>query len=329
VYRRRQLVTQAKQLVLMEGLDVARTDNDSWDLASSVGATATMVAAARAIATNVDDPLIDDPFAEPLVRAVGVDFFTRWASGELDLADVDDGEAGWGLQMMTDMMAARTRYFDEFFHDAARAGIRQGVILASGLDARGYRLHWADGTKVFEIDQPQVVEFKTATLAGLGALPTTDLRFVPIDLRKDWPTALRQAGFDTDQPTAWIAEGLLPFLPSAAQDLLFDELTELSAPGSRVATESLSSGADDDAAKAQVTMTAFAQQWREHGLDIDISELWYNDERNDVAKYLDARGWSSVGTRMRELLARNGLPPAPEQEDGFSVADNVYYTSMR
>ena len=308
---------------------MARTDNDSWDLASSVGATATMVAAARAIATNVDDPLIDDPFAEPLVRAVGVDFFTRWASGELDLAAVDDGEAGWGLNMMTDMMAARTRHFDEFFHDAARAGIRQGVILASGLDARGYRLHWADGSKVFEIDQPQVIEFKTATLAGLGALPTTDLRFVPIDLRRDWPTALRQAGFDPDQPTAWIAEGLLPFLPSAAQDLLFDELTELSAPGSRVATESLGSGPDGDAAKAEATMTAFTQQWREHGLDIDISELWYHDDRNDVAKYLDARGWSSVGTTMRELLARNGLPPAPEQEDGFSVADNVYYTSMR
>lgn len=308
---------------------MARTDNDSWDLASSVGATATMVAAARAIATNVDDPLIDDPFAEPLVRAVGVDFFTRWASGELDLAAVDDGEAGWGLNMMTDMMAARTRYFDEFFHDAARAGIRQGVILASGLDARGYRLHWADGSKVFEIDQPQVIEFKTATLAGLGALPTTDLRFVPIDLRRDWPTALRQAGFDPDQPTAWIAEGLLPFLPSAAQDLLFDELTELSAPGSRVATESLGSGPDGDAAKAEATMTAFTQQWREHGLDIDISELWYHDDRNDVAKYLDARGWSSVGTTMRELLARNGLPPAPEQEDGFSVADNVYYTSTR
>jgi methyltransferase (TIGR00027 family) len=313
----------------MEGLDVARTDNDSWDLASSVGATATMVAAARAIATNVDDPLIDDPFAEPLVRAVGVDFFTRWASGELDLAAVDDGEAGWGLNMMTDMMAARTRYFDEFFHDAARAGIRQGVILASGLDARGYRLHWAEGTKIFEIDQPLVIEFKTATLAGLGALPTTDLRFVPIDLRRDWPTALRQAGFDADQPTAWIAEGLLPFLPSTAQDLLFDELTELSAPGSRVATESLGSGPDGDAAKAEATMAAFTQQWREHGLDIDISELWYHDDRNDVAKYLDARGWSSVGTTMRELLARNGLPPAPQQEDGFSVADNVYYTSTR
>src|SRR5258705_11100263 len=130
---------------------MARTDDDTWDLATSVGATATMVAAARAIATKLDDPLIDDPFAEPLVRAVGVDFFTKLASGELDPANVDDDNASWGLQMMTDMMAARTRDFDDFFHDAARAGIRQGVIRASGLDARGVRLHWAAGWKGCEV----------------------------------------------------------------------------------------------------------------------------------------------------------------------------------
>ncbi|MDT5108019.1 MAG: hypothetical protein QOI25_5532 [Mycobacterium sp.] len=307
---------------------MARTDNDTWDLASSVGATATMVAAARAIATKVDDPLIDDPFAEPLVRAVGVDFFTKLASGELDPADVDDDNASWGLRMMTDMMAARTRYFDDFFHDAARVGIRQGVILASGLDARGYRLHWAAGMKVFEIDQPQVIEFKSATLAGLGALPTTDLRFVPIDLRRDWPAALRQAGFNAAQPTAWIAEGLLAFLPSNAQDRLFDEMTALSAPGSRVATETFGSTPDGDVAKAEETMRAFSQRWRDHGLDIDVSDLWYHDDRNDVATYLGARGWASLGTTMQQLLAVNGLPPAPVAEDGTSVAANVYYTSI-
>jgi O-methyltransferase involved in polyketide biosynthesis len=104
-------------------------------------------------------------------------------------------------------------------------------------------------------------------------------------------------------------------------------LTELSAPGSRVATESLGSPPDGDAEKAAATITAFTQQWRDHGLDIDISELWYYDERNDVATYLDARGWASTGTTMREMLANNGLPPAPAPEHGMSVADNVYYTS--
>ena len=139
---------------------MGRSENDSWDLATSVGATATMVAAGRARATR--DALIDDPFAEPLVRAVGLDFFTRWAAGELESADVDDPGAPWGMQRMTNLLAARTRYIDAFFAEAAAAGIRQVVILAAGLDARGYRLAWAPGTTVFEIDQPQVIEFKTA-----------------------------------------------------------------------------------------------------------------------------------------------------------------------
>ena len=143
-----------------------RTDNDTWDLATSVGATATLVAAARAIATSADDALINDPFAEPLVRAVNVDFFNRWIDGELAALDVDDHDSGWKLAHMPEAMAARTRFFDTFFREATQAGIRQAVILASGLDARAYRLNWPDGMTVFEIDQPSVIEFKTATLAG-------------------------------------------------------------------------------------------------------------------------------------------------------------------
>ena len=178
---------------------MARTDNDTWDLATSVGATATGVAVGRALANRSDNPLINDPFAEPLVRAVGVDFFTRLASGELDAGDVDDG-GEFGMQRMGDMMAVRTRFFDDFFVEATKAGIRQAVILASGLDARAYRLPWPDGTTVYEIDQPTVIEFKTKTLSDLGAKPTADLRAVAMDLRNDWPTALRGAGLDPPSP---------------------------------------------------------------------------------------------------------------------------------
>jgi methyltransferase (TIGR00027 family) len=210
---------------------MTRTNDDTWDLATSVGATATMVAAARAIANN--DESIDDPFAEPLVRAVGVDFLTRWATGDLTAADVDDEGTAWGLAQMPAAMAARTRYFDEFFADAAKDGIRQAVILASGLDARAYRLDWPAGMTVFEIDQPEVIEFKATTLAGLGAEPKANLRTVAIDLREDWPTALKAAGFDTTKPSAWIAEGLFGYLPPEAQDRLLDAVTELGAPGSR------------------------------------------------------------------------------------------------
>jgi methyltransferase (TIGR00027 family) len=301
---------------------MARTDNDSWDLATSVGATATMVAAGRARATRADNPMIEDRFAEPLVRAVGIDFFTRWASGELDPVDVDIPGAPWGMQRMTDMLAARTRYIDAFFSRAADAGIRQVVILASGLDARAYRLPWAGGTTVYEIDQPQVIEFKTATIAELGSRPTADVRAVPIDLRNDWPTALREAGFDTGRPAVWAAEGLLGFLPSDAQDRLLNNVTALSADGSQLVTEVfLNSGANQQA------LNAATGRWRENGLDVELENLGFPGERNDVATYLADRGWHPVRTPLNQMLADNGLPLQPTDEDA-PFSRNYYCTAV-
>ena len=114
-------------------------------------------------------------------------------------------------------MAVRTRYFDNLFTTASAAGVRQAVILASGLDTRAYRLPWPAGTVVYELDQPAVIDFKTRTLAEFGAHPTAELRTVGIDLRDDWPNALLSNDFDSSQPTAWIAEGLLIYLPPPAQ----------------------------------------------------------------------------------------------------------------
>lgn len=304
-----------------------RTDNDTWDLATSVGATATMVAAARAIATKADNPLIEDRFAEPLVRAVGVDFFTRWVSGDLVAADVDDHESGWKLEHMPAAMAARTRFFDSFFRAATQAGIRQAVILASGLDARAYRLAWPADMTVFEIDQPQVIEFKTATLAKLDAAPTAQLHTVAVDLRNDWPKALVDAGFDQSRPTAWIAEGLLGYLPPEAQDRLLDNITALSAAGSRLACEAIPDMSQVDTEKAQQMMQKAAAKWREHGFELDFGELGYQGERNDVAVYLDNLGWRSEGARMTQLLADSGLDAIPQTNDSVSVADTIYYSS--
>lgn len=305
-----------------------RTDNDTWDLATSVGVTATMVAAARAVATKADQPLINDQYAEPLVRAVGVDFLTRWATGDLDIADVDSDDSTWKLQQMPDAMAVRTRFFDAFFADATQAGIRQAVILASGLDARAYRLQWPTGMTVFEVDQPEVIAFKTQTLSELGASPTADRRTVAIDLRNDWPAALAEAGFDKTQPTAWIAEGLLGYLPPEAQDRLLDNISALSADGSRLATEAIPDMSDVDQEKARELMRKATDKWRAAGFDLDFDELGYQGERNDVAEYLEGLGWRSVGRPMGELLAEHGIPPMP-QSDSVSMADTIYYTSTK
>jgi methyltransferase (TIGR00027 family) len=294
---------------------MARTDNDTWDLASSVGATATMVAAARAMASSTDDPLINDPFALPLVRAVGVAVFTRLADGDLRPEDLGD-DATTGMQRMTDNMAIRTKFFDEFFLDATAAGITQAVILASGLDSRAYRLPWPDGTTVYEIDQPDVIEFKTATLAGLGAEPTADRRTVAIDLRHDWPTALIQAGFDPSRPTAWSAEGLLGYLPPEAQDRLLDTITTLSAPGSRFATESAPTPEPADRDKMKERMQSVAGRWRDHGFDLDLTELVYFGDRNEAASYLADHGWQMTGSSIKDLFAAHDLPPFDDEDMG-------------
>jgi methyltransferase (TIGR00027 family) len=280
---------------------MTRSDTDSWDLASSVGATATMVAAARALATEDTDPIINDPYAAPLVRAVGIEFFTRVVDGDIDA--VNAGENGAAeLQTETDSLAVRTRFFDEFFTHAAAAGIEQSVILAAGLDSRAYRLNWPPGSIVYEVDQPRVVAFKTATMTALGAEPAAQRRTVSIDLRDDWPAALRDSGFDATKPSAWSAEGLLMYLPPEAQDRLFDHITALSAPGSQIATEY---HPDNGSAMAE-RGKAMSDRWANIGCDVDLSGLFYDGERNNVADYLNDRGWDVVARNRRDLFAEYG-----------------------
>jgi len=303
-----------------------RTENDTWDLASSVGATATMVAAARAVATKADNAVINDPFAEPLVRAVGLEFFTKLATGELRPEDLDSDQSPVGMRRFADGMAARTKFFDDFFADATAAGVRQAVILAAGLDARSYRLPWPEAMVVFEIDQPEVLAFKKETLAGLDAAPTADLRPVAIDLRQDWPAALAAAGFDATKPTAWIAEGLFGYLPPEAQDKLLDNITALSAPGSRVAAEAVPSQQQDDIDGTREKMQAGVERWREHGFDLDFSELVFLGDRAEVTEYLGERGWTASAQFTNELLTAYGLEPL-ESDEGF--ADVRYITATK
>jgi methyltransferase (TIGR00027 family) len=292
---------------------MSRTDDDNWDLASSVGATATFVASGRAMATKDPRGLINDPFAEPLVRAVGLDFFTKMMDGELDTSTIDNASPA-RQQAVIDGMAVRTKYFDDYFIDATNNGVRQAVILASGLDARAYRLPWPAGTVVYELDQPQVVDFKTTTLAGIGAEPLTTRRTIPIDLRQDWPAALKAAGLDLMAPIAWLAEGLLIYLPPDAQDRLFDNITELSVPGSRVATEFVPGIIDFDADRVREIMAS--SFLRDHGIDVDMPSLVYAGQRNHVADYLRAKGWDVDGVTRAELFERNGIEaPAPENDD--------------
>jgi len=296
---------------------MARTADDSWDIATSVGATAVMVALARARETASADPLIQDQFAQPLVSTpelAGVrEQVEAWWSSAVDPGDKDEAEVDFavGAEQMVNYQAVRTHFFDAYFADAAAAGIRQVVLLAAGLDSRAYRLAWPDDTVVYEIDLPKVLEYKAETLARHGAAPVADRRAVPVDLRHDWPQALRDAGFDADRPTAWLAEGLLPFLPAAAQEAMFASIDRLSGPGSRVAVEIF--GADEAKRKEAEEKWAELRDKREaRGEDTSFNpfDLWFeHGGRTEPADWFAGHGWATASVSARDEATRLGRSP--------------------
>ena len=287
---------------------MARTDDDSWDVTEGVGQTALGVALARADETTTECPLFTDPYAQIFLDAAAERGWQQPPSSMIERIRSIGGYA-----------ASRTKWYDEFFIAAGANGIDQAVILAAGLDARAWRLPWVDGTVVYEIDQPKVLEFKAKTLAQHDAKPSVS-RYVsvPVDLRHDWPKALRDAGFDAGVPTAWAAEGLLPYLPADAQDLLLERITELSASGSRIGIESFGAGFFDrdylDSRREQL------RRFREEaGEDADanvpdVADLWYIEDRTDVVEWLTEHNWEASSLESIELMTRYGRW-TPDQPD--------------
>ena len=248
-----------------------------WDIVSGVGVTALAVAAARAVETDREHSLIEDPYARHFVAAA--DSPSPMPVRAADLEGMEQDEM-W--PSILEYLAIRTAVFDDYFREAAGAGVGQAVLLASGLDSRAFRLEWPREFTVFEIDQPDVLKFKLDVLDEQGAAPACAHRPVPIDLRNDWATALVESGFDSSVPTAWLAEGLLPYLPEDAEDRLFDEVHRLSAPGSRMAVEQISDVRNLISEDAK-------RQGAELGVDVD--ELLHQDDRTGAEEKLAQRGW--------------------------------------
>ncbi|WP_224390274.1 SAM-dependent methyltransferase [Pseudonocardia sp. ICBG1293] len=259
-----------------------------WDVTRSVGATALAVAAARAAEAERPDPLVVDPYARALVDAA--------APGVPLPRGADDGGDGW--RALVDMMAVRTRVLDAALLAAAADGVRQVVVPAAGLDARPYRLAWPDGTAVYEIDQPEVLAHKQRVLGDTA--PRARRVAVPCDLRDDWPDALRGSGFDPGRPTAWLVEGLLPYLPPEAEADLLARVDELSAPGSRVALEAVDLAVADEYLHTDGVRAMAAT------MGSDLAQLWDTRRRPAPASVLRAAGWDVRERTLGELGAGFG-----------------------
>jgi methyltransferase (TIGR00027 family) len=300
-----------------------RSEGDTWDITTSVGSTALFVATARALEAQKPDPLAVDPYAEIFCRAVG----GSWAD-VLDGKDPDHRlkTADFGVHFVN-FQGARTKYFDEYFRRATDAGVRQVVILAAGLDSRAYRLDWPAGTTIFELDRPQVLEFKRGVLTDHGDQPRAERREIAVDLREDWPQALQNNGFDATKPSAWIAEGLLIYLRASAQEQLFTGVDSLAGPGSHVAVEE---GAprdpDDFAARLEEERAAQA----EGGEQRPFFQLVYNEQCAPATEWFGQRGWTAVGTPLADYLRDLGRPlPEPDTEAGPMIGRNTLVSAVK
>jgi methyltransferase (TIGR00027 family) len=293
-----------------------RSDDDHWDIASGVGYTALLVAGWRAVHAVSPQPLVRDDYAKLFITASQDPYLAGVLADPGTSVDETAFPRLYGVQ---------TRFFDDFFTAAGAAGLRQAVIVAAGLDSRAYRLEWPDGTTVFEIDLPKVLEFKARVLDGHGATPKARRREVAADLRTDWPTPLQAAGFDPREPSAWSVEGILPYLTDDAQTTLFARIGELCAAGSRVAVGALGTRLDHG---------RLAALEAEHpGVNVsgsvDFSALTY-EPKFDTAGWLAAHGWAVDPVRNTlELQSGYGMTP-PEVDvkiDGFMHSE--YITAVR
>ncbi|WP_411112276.1 SAM-dependent methyltransferase [Streptomyces sp. c-19] len=288
----------------MAGTAHQQTDVEGVD--GGVGLTALLVAAARAIETHRHDSLAQDVYAEHFVRAAPA--CADWPV-RIEQVPEGDGNPLWGR--FARYFGLRTRVLDDFLLRSVRTDARQVVLLGAGLDARAFRLDWPSDLVVFEIDRASVLAFKQRVLTDLSAAARVKRVPVPVDLRADWVSALTAAGFDPAVPSVWLAEGLLFYLPGAAETYLVDTVDRLTTGGSALAFE----------AKLEKDLLAYRDSplytaTREQ-VGIDLLGLFDLGPRPDSTGALVARGWSTSMRTPFEFSRLHRRGPLPEPNDAL------------
>jgi methyltransferase (TIGR00027 family) len=259
-----------------------------------VAATSLLTAAARALETERGGGLLSDPLARALAGTKGFELLRRGAMG----AVAANGSPSY---------VVRHRFLDDLLMDlTASSDIRQVVLLGAGLDTRAFRLDWAEGTRLFEIDQSTVFAHKEAVLDAHGATARCERVVVPADLQEDWPEVLLASDLDPSRPTVWVAEGILFYLPVAAVGRLLGDAYRLSAPGSCLAADMMSAspGPSQPFKDLFASLGApflfltddLAGLMRSHNWD--VTEISYDEVARRVGTELAARGRVLIGRRL-------------------------------
>lgn len=271
--------------------------------------TALWVAMVRAHESTREDRLFADPYARAFVEAEPVEFPEPPAK-DGDVAGAAPGPLAWLGARFYVTGVVRTRFFDDYLSAAAAAGPRQVVLLAAGLDTRAFRLSWPEGTRLFEIDLPDVIGFKNSVLESCSAKPRCERITIAADLRGDWAARLAAAGFDDTVPAAWLAEGLLLYLTAGEARRLLTGITALSEAGSQLSFEH----------SPAATAALMAQAWLRVTATRSESTEWKGGMGGKAPHWLDAHGWRTQVHELAPLAESYRRPVTGEGHDGFLTA---------
>lgn len=263
-----------------------------------VAMTAIGVAVIRARESLRPDRLYDDPFAQLFVDAAKPSFGERW-DRLMPLADAFYEGRTVGVRLVDDRV-----------EEAAQEGIRQIVMLGAGLDTRAFRMDLPTGTRFFELDLPETFAFKEPVLDRAGVVPRYERHVLPVDLCENWTDPLLAQGFRVDEPTLWVDEGVLGYLPRADAQRVLEQLTELSAPGSRFGVSKFA--IDPDSGPYPELRRLVAGD--DGAIPQELGGLG-----PDVRDWLDANGWNTEFRTWDDMVAAIDRPVAV----GDTVTGNI------
>jgi methyltransferase (TIGR00027 family) len=259
---------------------------------TGVGATAALVAAGRALESERSDRLFDDSWAVRFVQATGFADTVDWRSVST---------LGKVYEWFIAAVPVRTKFLDDRLRATVHDGCRQVVLLGAGLDTRALRLDWPAGLRFFELDTDDVLTFKDSVLGDDRPAHAERIE-VRLDLRDDWPVALRAAGFRPEIQTMWIVEGLVQYLEAADVHTLLTRLSELSVPGSRLGVTLAPPRTGDEVNPGILPISA--EEYR---------AMWKWDSPAEPAAWLADYGWQAEAFTIDECAQTYGreLPPIP------------------
>ncbi len=192
-----------------------------------IARTADVVAQARYLEGKKEKPLFVDPYAHL--------FVTPEAERMLE-----HGLARWPF--FADYLSVRERFFDDqlsvFFE---KENGSQLVLIGAGNDMRAERLDFLKNATVFEVDLPARIATKEAILKdAFGRIPGNAV-YIGADVSKPgFMQSLKSAGFDVNEKTAFLLQGLLYYMKPQGVDDLFDELADHVSPGSSLLFDQVS-----------------------------------------------------------------------------------------